>query len=61
MAHEFGHAAGLTDLYEYTGYNSDDDGDEKNDYLMHTDYGVDAIPTKDIDYMRQVYGCHNSH
>ena len=57
VMHEFGHTAGLTDLYNYTGYNFDDNGDGKVDRLIHTNYGVDAIPPKDKEYMRQVYDC----
>ena len=53
IMHEFGHTAGLTDLYNYTGYNFN--------RLMHTNYGVDAIPSKDIEYMRQVYDGHSPH
>ena len=51
----------LTDLYNYTGYNIDADGDGKIDRLMHTNYGVNAIPTKDSEYMRQVYDDHSPH
>lgn len=53
IMHEFGHTAGLTDLYNYTGYGID--------RLMHTNYGVDAIPTKDREYMRQVYKDGHTH
>lgn len=43
----------MTDLYNYTGYNSN--------HLMDTHYGVDDIPTKDREYMRQVYDGHSPH
>ena len=53
IMHEFGHTAGLTDLYNYTGYNFN--------RLMHTNYGVDDIPSTDVEYMRQVYDGHSPH
>ncbi len=46
VMHEFGHTAGLQDLYKYTGYD---------DYLMDFTYQATAIPQEDIDYIRQVY------
>ncbi len=46
VMHEFGHTAGLTDLYKHTGYD---------DYLMDFTYGATAIPQEDIDYIQQVY------
>ena len=47
--HEFGHAAGLTDLYgaKY--------GNKYQGYLMKETFGFTGIPQLDIDYLHQVY------
>ncbi len=47
LMHEFGHTAGLEDLYKYTG--------NYNGYLMEGDTYPTNIPDKDREYMRQVY------
>lgn len=57
MMHEFGHTAGLTDLYNFDiggvrGYS---------DYMMRSNYGVSSVPLVDRAYIRQVYDGHNSH
>ena len=56
--HEFGHVLGLTDLYWFEGkYPGSLMGlfpEDKTD--LHT-----AIPTPDIDYLRQVYRNHTAH
>ena len=49
MAHEFGHTAGLTDLYD------EEYGDTYDGYLMKDTYGFEEIPQLDKDYMSQVY------
>ena len=46
IMHEFGHTAGLDDLYKYDGYSG---------YLMDDTHGFTAIPTPDRDYLRQAY------
>ena len=51
--HEFGHAAGLEDLYG-SKYGSKYQG-----YLMEKTFGFTTIPQSDIDYLYQVY--RNSH
>ena len=45
LMHEFGHPAGLTDLY----------GDKYASYLMNPAFFATAIPTPDIGYVKQVY------
>ena len=52
MMHEFGHTAGLTDLYHLTGYSG---------YLMDTNYDETSIPSRDKAYIRQVYHNHSRH
>ena len=52
IMHEFGHTAGLTDLYHLTGYSG---------YLMDTNYDETSIPSRDKAYIRQVYHNHNRH
>ena len=52
MMHEFGHTAGLTDLYNFTGHNN---------YLMGRGVGTTLLPTKDKEYIKQVYHGHSSH
>ncbi len=49
LMHEFGHTAGLTDLYkkEYGGHYSG--------YVMENEREVTSIPSLDRDYLRQVY------
>ncbi len=57
MMHEFGHTAGLTDLYLFdVGRNRD-----YNNYLMRSEYGVSSVPIVDRAYIRQVYEGHNPH
>jgi len=46
LMHEFGHTAGLTDLYNFDGYKS---------YLMGSTYDTDRVPSTDVSYIRQVY------
>ena len=46
LMHEFGHTAGLDDLYKYDGYAG---------YLMDDTHGFTAIQTPDRNYLRQVY------
>lgn len=48
IMHEFGHTAGLTDLYEYPGQGYDNS-------LMYRSGKATAIPALDIAYVRQVY------
>ena len=50
LMHEFGHAAGLADLYQHGGCKGKYDG-----YVMTCDYNVLSIPFEDIEYLRQVY------
>ena len=52
--HEFGHTAGLTDLYHLAGYS---------DYLMGPleNYDTISIPSKDKAYIRQIYHNHSPH
>ncbi len=56
VMHEFGHTAGLTDLYhsDLTGYS---------DYLMgpSDNSDVSSIPSRDKAYIRQVYYNHSPH
>ena len=56
VMHEFGHTAGLTDLYydTLTGYS---------DYLMgpSNNYNVSSIPSRDKAYIRQIYYNHSPH
>ena len=47
LMHEFGHAAGLTDLYGYGGRYAG--------YLMEYKRKVTSIPSTDVKYIRQVY------
>ena len=49
VMHEFGHTAGLTDLYD------DKYNDKYTGYLMDDTHGFTAIPQLDIDYLIQVY------
>ena len=49
VMHEFGHTFGLADLRHYSGFE---------DYLMHDGTNQESIPSKDIEYMRQVYRRH---
>lgn len=61
--HEFGHAAGLTDLYLFK------QPDQCNTlgryhypgYLMDVNMGVNSIPYVDKAYIRQVYENHRAH
>ena len=68
MIHEFGHTAGLDDLYKYQiesptptpvypGYLMDNDWPRYPDYLMTISSGTPrpVIPQKDIEYLEQVY------
>ena len=48
LMHEFGHAAGLTDLYAVP------NSPQYRNYLMHTKVST-SIPQLDIDYLHQVY------
>ena len=54
VMHEFGHTAGLTDLYRFTGYPN---------YLMGParNYDSTSIPSEDKAYIRQVYHNHSPH
>ena len=47
--HEFGHAAGLTDLY------GEEFGDKYAGFLMRDTHQFSRIPSKDIEYIRQLY------
>ena len=56
IMHELGHAAGLADLYQFTG--------DYSAYLMGTLPGselaaVTAIPAPDVAYAREVYREHD--
>lgn len=54
IMHEFGHTAGLTDLYNFDGYTN---------YLMDgfDNYDATAIPSENREYIRQLYQGHNPH
>ena len=54
IMHEFGHTAGLTDLYHLTGYSN---------YLMGpaSNYNASSIPSTDKAYIRQVFSNHVPH
>lgn len=52
MMHEFGHTAGLTDLYNFTGHDN---------YLMGKGVGTTSIPSREKEYIKQVYDGHNPH
>lgn len=63
VMHEFGHAAGLTDLYHF---KMPDEGDRLGrrhytGYLMDVNMGVTSIPRLDRAYIRQVYENHSPH
>ena len=52
VMHEFGHAAGLHDLYKYGEYRG---------YIMYQAKKQTAIPNKDKDFLRDVYRNHTPH
>ena len=69
VMHEFGHAAGLDDLYELEGPLCNKGGDSTwddftcayNNYIMGGDVTETSIPTDDLDYIRDVYRNHTPH
>ena len=59
--HEFGHAAGLYDLYEL---DREFDESRYDDYVMGDQYNelaVPDIPDLDRDYLQDVYRGHTRH
>ena len=54
LMHEFGHTAGLHDLYNFR-------FGEYRDYIMFHPGKRTAIPDEDIDYLRDVYRNHAPH
>lgn len=54
VMHEFGHAAGLEDLYFFPGEYTDD-------YLMNYNFGMESIPDVDIEYLKDLYDGHSPH
>ena len=58
MMHEFGHAAGLTDIYLY---KDSQNKDTYPNYLMGPleNYDTASIPHVDRAYLRQVYETNN--
>ena len=51
VAHEFGHTAGLTDLYRYRLNN----GDEKYEGYLMSEHASSTVPGTDLRYLQQAY------
>ena len=55
VTHEFGHAAGLVDLYKYV---NEDGTDIYEDFLMGSFASI-GVPGNDIRYIQQTYRNHH--